>query len=147
MARISTSSTGGNVNIQDTNGNPITASNGALNVNVVSEGSSGSEISVYNEVTGIAIGSNATVLTYTVPTGNTLALTRVFMSGDCIGTLELNFNGTANAKGRLCYTQYDLTFNYNSYSLSSGTVVTLVATNNSVESVASFNATLQGVLS
>lgn len=33
MSRISTSSSGGNVNIQDTDGNPITATNGALNVN------------------------------------------------------------------------------------------------------------------
>lgn len=32
MARISTSSSGGNVNIQDTNGNPITSTGGALNV-------------------------------------------------------------------------------------------------------------------
>lgn len=34
MSRISTSSSGGNVNIQDTNGNAITASDGALNVNL-----------------------------------------------------------------------------------------------------------------
>lgn len=32
MARISTSSSGGNVNIQDTNGNPLTSTAGALNV-------------------------------------------------------------------------------------------------------------------
>lgn len=37
MARISTSSSGGNVNIQDTNGNPITSTGGALNVNIEAE--------------------------------------------------------------------------------------------------------------
>ncbi len=41
MSRISTSSTGGNVNIQDTNGNAIDSNNGALNVNVINEGSQG----------------------------------------------------------------------------------------------------------
>lgn len=37
MARIGTSSSGGVVSIQDTTGNPITATDGALNVNVETE--------------------------------------------------------------------------------------------------------------
>jgi len=37
VSRISTSSSGGNVNIQDTNGNAITSTNGALNVNASSD--------------------------------------------------------------------------------------------------------------
>lgn len=41
MSRISTSSSGGNVNIQDTNGNPINASGGAVDVNVINTSSEG----------------------------------------------------------------------------------------------------------
>jgi hypothetical protein len=146
MARISTSSTGGNVNIQDTDGNPIYSSNGALDVNVVSTGAGGSAISAYNEITNVAMGSSATVLTYTVPTGKTLSISRVLMSSDSIGIIEVDIAGSANAKGRFSYTAYNIDFEYDGYQIASGTVITVVATNSSLQGVASFNATLQGTL-
>jgi len=150
MSRISTSSTGGNVNIQDTNGNPLNSTSGALDVNIVSSVSSGTTLSQYNEVTNVAIGSSTTVLTYTVPAASTLNLTRIDFSSDSVALVEVEFNSAINAKRRIYYTDFNTRFEYNNtqggYQLAAGTVVTVVATNNSLNSVASFNATLQGIV-
>jgi hypothetical protein len=146
MARISTSSTGGNVNIQDTNGNPITATDGSLNVNVTGTGTSGTPISSYNEITSVAINATVTVLTYTVPSNQSLTLARVLISSDSISTIQLEIDGITNAKARFSYTLYNIDLAYGSYVLPSGTVITVVATNNSPQGTASFNATLQGAL-
>ena len=61
MARISTSSTGGNVNIQDTNGNPITSTGGALNVNIESESDGFSNLTP-GTPTQISVGTTSTTL-------------------------------------------------------------------------------------
>lgn len=145
MSRISTSSSGGNVNIQGTDGSPITTTGGALDVNVVSSASS-TAMCLYNETTGVAMGASTSILTYTVPSGKTLSLNRLLMSSDSISTIEVDINGVANAKARICYTNYNITLDYNDLLLSAGTVITLMATNNSLQGAASFNATLQGAL-
>jgi len=150
MSRISTSSSGGSVNIQDSNGNALNSTNGALDVNVVSSGAGGTTISLYNEITNVAMAASATILTYTVPNGSTLNLTRILSSSDSIGTIEVDLNGVANAKGRLTYTYFNTEFNYlngqNGFSVPAGTVISVTGTNSSLQGVASFNATLQGVL-
>lgn len=146
MARISTSSSGGNVNIQDTNGNEITSSSGALNVNVVSQGAAGTGISLYNEITGIAIGASSVILTYTVPPGQQFSLDQVLVSSDSLSTIEIEIDGSTNTKGRISYMEYNLSFDYKTLEIASGIVINLIATNNSLQGVASFNATLQGVL-
>lgn len=61
MARISTSSAGGNVNIQDTNGNPITATDGALNVNAT-VGVEGFSTLTPGTPTQIPVGTTSTEL-------------------------------------------------------------------------------------
>lgn len=146
MARIGTSSNGGNVNIQDSSGNPLNSTMGALNVNVVSSGSSGTSINLYNEVTGVAMNASSSVLTYTVPPTNTLTLNRVQVSSDSISTVEIDLDSSPSAKGRICYTNYNLNFGYDNLSLPAGTIITVTAVNNSLQGSASFNATLQGVL-
>lgn len=152
MARIGTSSTGGNVNIQDTNGNPIDAAGGAINVNVVSTTPSFPQqtLSTFSELNGVAIGSTVTVLSYTVPAGLTLFLNKVLVSSNTISQLDLEFNSVTNARKRLSYTLFNETFDYSlngnigGYQLASGTIVTVVATNLG-NAPADFNATLQGV--
>lgn len=145
MARISTSSSGGNVNIQDTNGNPITSTGGSLNVNVTSSESSGTAVVTYNEITGLAINSSSTVLTYTVPPGNTLSLNRIDCSCDSIGIFIVTMNSTTTDKKRIYYTDFNLSFEYNIY-ITEGTVITVSATNTSLTGTGSFNATLKGTL-
>jgi hypothetical protein len=143
---INVNSTGGggssNVSIVEGGNTAVVTPGGALEVSVVPNGT---PISQYNEVTGVAMNASVTILTYTVPIGHTLQLNAIEASSDSISTIELDLNGTANAKGRLCYTNYNLRFGYNNYSLAAGTVVNIVGTNYSLQGVASFNATLQGI--
>jgi hypothetical protein len=144
---INVHTTGGvasNVTIVEGGNTAIVTPGGALEVSVVPDGT---PISQYNEVTGVAMNSSVVILTYTVPVGYTLQLNAVEASSDSIGVIELDFNGVANNKGRLCYTDYNLRFGYNNYSLAAGTVVNIVGTNYSLQGAASFNATLQGLLS
>lgn len=62
MARISTSSAGGNVNIQDTNGNPLTSTGGALNVNAVVTAGGGFSNLTPGTPTQISVGTSSTLL-------------------------------------------------------------------------------------
>lgn len=147
MSRIFSSSSGSTeTNIRDSVGNPITTTAGSLNVNITGETAGGTAISEYNEVTAVAMAATMTVLTYTVPPGQTLYLDRVLLSSDSVSTFTLNFDSVPNAKARISYTDFNKSLEYNAFELPAGTVVTLIATNNSSLGPASFNGTLQGVL-
>lgn len=128
----------------------FTSTAGALNVNVVSTGAGGMSVSLYGEAASIAIGASQLILTYTVPVGLTLVLSNILYSGDSVGTFEVDFNSAPGAKGRLYFSQFNSSFNFSNknggYSLPAGTVVNVVATNASQQGVASFNATLQGIV-
>lgn len=147
MSRVVSSSSASSINIKDSNGNALTSTGGALNVNI---GTGGTPISVYNEATGIAMGASQAVITYTVPAGQTLALTRVDVSSDSVATIEVEFDSVVNAKRRIYYTDFNTTFDWsnsqNGYNLVAGTIITIMAVNNSNNGVASVNATLQGIL-
>lgn len=153
MARLSRSSSGGSTNIQDTDGNPINAVDGAINVNVISTTPSFPQetLSLYSEISDVAIGAEVTVLTYTVPLDQTLYLNRVLISSDTIAVMDLQFDTVTNARKRLSYTLFNETFDYSlngnigGYRLPPGTVVTVIGRNLSQGSIANFNATLQGV--
>lgn len=62
MARISTSSSGGNVNIQDTNGNPINSTGGALNVTGNLTVSDGFDTLTPGTPTQLSVGTTSTTL-------------------------------------------------------------------------------------
>lgn len=153
MARIGRSSSGGNVNIQDTNGLPLTSSEGGLDVNVISSTPSFPQetLSTYSEVDSVAAGSSITILSYTVPIGQTLYLNKILVSSDQIAQMDLEFNSVINARKRLSYTLFNETFDYSlngnigGYQLIAGTIITVIGTNLSTTGPANFNATLQGV--
>lgn len=144
MSRVTSSSSSGSVSIQDSGGNPLTSTAGALNVNVVSQ--VGVTVSVYGEVTEVAMGGSEVVVTYTVPDGMTFVLDQVLCSSDSIGTVEVDFTGAPNAKIRFSYTDYNAIIPFGSYALPAGTIVNITGTNFSLEGSSSFNATLQGTL-
>lgn len=139
-----------NIQIRDPNsGNVLSInSDGSLDVNIVSGSSNSTPVSNYSEITDVAIGATETVLTYIVPLGKKLSLTRADVSGDCIGTFEIQFNNFTNSKKRLHYTHFNDSFNYETtnYLLSAGTTITIVITNNSRDFIGSFNCNLQGSL-
>lgn len=134
-------------------GNDAIVSNGALNVNVVSTTPSvpTETLSIFEEITNVAMGSSQTILSYTVPGGVDLYLNKILVSSDSVSYIELQLDGQVNARKRLSYVLFNETFDYSlngeigGYKISSGTIVTLVGTNVSTGGPADFNATLQGV--
>lgn len=125
---------------------------GSINADVVIvPATPGIPVSVYNEISGVAMGSTQLVTTYTVPAGNPLALTRVDVSGDSIATFVVEFNSAVNAKRRLYYTEFNTVFEYSNsqdgFNLPAGTVIDVYVTNNSVQGAGAFNATIMGVKS
>lgn len=147
MSRVQSSSSASTVGIKDTSGNPLTSTSGALDVNIASSTTNGTTLSNYNEVTNVAMGATVSILSYTVPTGQTLNVSQILTSSDSIGVVVIEMNGAVNGKIRFSYaTGYNESVNYNNYEAVAGTVLTILGTNNSLQGVASFNATLQGVL-
>lgn len=70
---------------------------GSLNVNLSPQGTS---INVFSEVSSVSISSTTDILTYTVPVGKTLILTRVEFGGTNIATYEILFNDVVNGRKR-----------------------------------------------
>lgn len=124
---------------------------GSINANVtISPTPAGTSINVYNEVTSVAIGATTTVLTYTVPAGKILHLTRIEFSSDNISLFELQFNSVTSGKKRLTFTSFNDAFEFSNmqdgFSLVAGTVIDVIATNDGLNNPAEFDSNLQGVL-
>lgn len=139
--------------IGDPNSNNILAINpdGSINANVtVSPAASGSSINIYNEVSGVAIGASSTVTTYTVPSGKTFHLTRVEFSSDSVSLFELKFNGSTSSKKRLTFMSFNGAFEFinmqDGFTLTAGSTIAVIATNDSTQSVAQFESNIQGIL-
>jgi hypothetical protein len=124
-------------------------SDGSINVNVINS-ITGTAVSQYFEVDGVALGGSVTVFTYTVPLGMTLYLDRIDFSSDSVSEFDFSIGGSLNKKRRLTWTHFNDTFEYtlggSGYPIATGTVLLLTATNFSVNNLATFNATLQGTL-
>lgn len=147
MSRVQSSSSASTVGIKDAAGNPLTSTGGALDVNVVSSAANGITLSNYNEVTNVAMGATVSILSYTVPSGQTLNVSQILTSSDSIGIVVIELDGIINSKIRFSYaTGYNESLNYYNYEAVAGTVLNIFGTNSSLQGVASFNATLQGVL-
>lgn len=151
MSRISRSSSGGSVNIQDTNGSPITSTSGSLNVNVV--GGTTAVYTTYNqygEQDNIAQNAEQTILTYTTPTTGIFYLTKILYSSDSISQIEVQLNGTTLSIDRLGYGTYNGDFDYSfsivpGINVPSSTTITVLGTNTSPNGPSTINATLIGV--
>lgn len=150
MSRVQSSSSASTVGIKDTAGNALTSTSGALDVNVVSAGSSGTPISLYNEVTSVAAGVLTTILIYTVPAGKSFYLIRVEVSGTNIAEYTVQFNSGINSKKRTFYGNLNELFDYwtggniGGFPLVSGTALK-VTTKHNRPFVGDFNARIQGV--
>lgn len=142
MARLGTSSSGGVVSIQGTDGSPITTTGGAINVAV-----SAPNLVQYSETDNIAIGSSSDVLSYTVPPGNSLSLGRVMVSATSVSSFQCMIDGSAVGVVRLGYAgTYNETFIFDGYALAAGTTLLIRATNFSQNDLATFNVTMIGSL-
>jgi len=144
MSRVTSSASGGLVQIQDTSGNSINSTGGSLNVNVTRTSVLGTVVSMFSSTSGVAMGSSSLVFSYTVPSGTLLSLSTVMISSDSVSQWDIQFNSVLNARKRLTYGLWNDVFNYDNYVLNSGDSIKIIATNNSQESVAEFDVTLIG---
>lgn len=150
MARIGRSSSGGNVNIQDTNGNPITSSSGSLNVNIGS-GVIYTTYSQYGEQDNVAQNASEIIITYTTPSTGIFYLTKILYSSDGIGQIEVQLNSATLSIQRLSYGTYNGDFDYSfspvpGINIPASTIITILGTNTSPNGPSTFNATLIGVV-
>ncbi len=127
MSRISTSSSGGNVNIQDTNGNPLTSTGGALDVNITSGGSTSSTL-IFNEVLSVVPGLETTIISYTVP-GPSTSILGISVSAQNIGEIRIYKNAQIIDKQYLYYTGFNLEFNFFGYKLLTNDVLSVKVVN------------------
>lgn len=113
MARVTSSSSGGTVSIQDSAGNPLTSVGGALNVNITSAPVTNvNVIESYNEVTNVASGIETTVTSYTNNGATTSYLQRIEGSGTNVSEYRLYKNATVINKKYSSYTEFNVAFEY-----------------------------------
>lgn len=131
MSRVtSSSSSNGPLSIQDTAGNPLTSTSGALNVNVTSAPTTNVNlVAVYNEVTNVASGIETVVATYTSNDLATCFLNRILTSGTNCAEYKLYKNTTVIDKRYSSFTNFNTFFEFiagdNGLKLISGDVVYL----------------------
>ena len=125
---------------------------GSINVAGVTEASSGSTAptlpatrNVFADVTVVPSLQTALV-TYTVPTGRTAILEKVFASGQQVGRFDLLLNSATIDTQRTSYGSFNVKFDFSSsgtgFQLNSGDIVTLEVTNSQSDS-GDFNARIQ----
>lgn len=113
MARVTSSSSGGTVSIQDSSGNPLTSSSGALNVNLVQAPADNiSLVTTFNEVTNVASGIETTVVTYTANDLAICFIERIMSSGTNVSEYRLYRNADIIDKKYSSYTEYNVVFEF-----------------------------------
>lgn len=113
MSRVTSSSSSGAVQIYDSNGNPITTTGTALNVNVVNAVFTTEDVIVsYNEVAAIAVGVETTINTYTAPVGKVAYLLTILGSGENRGYFNVYNNGVLLDRQYMNVTQLTAPFDY-----------------------------------
>jgi hypothetical protein len=155
MSRVTSSSSisgpltiAGAIPIEDSAGNPLTSTGGALNVNI-SGGSNYTSISTYNEITNLAMGIETTIVSYTVPSGSSYYLQFIEASGQNLAEYHIYKNSSIIAKKYSSYTEFNVNFDYKTgisstpgIFLTTGDVV-YVKVLNVNNSTADFNARIQ----
>lgn len=116
MARVTSSSATGTANIFDSQGNPLTSVDGALNVNIASEapGAAYGTSLTYNEVTNVPVNVETLVAQYTASSDPlvTSYLILIASTGSNISEHRIYINGGVVDKQYAYYTQFSLEFDY-----------------------------------
>lgn len=140
MARIGTSSTGGNVAISQGGNTATVNGDGSLNVRL-SGTESGPTTLVYNEVSSVPLATETTIVSYTV-TGTAAQLLAISASGQNIGEIRIYKNADVIDKQYLTWTAFNLDFNFRNIDFATGDVVSVKGINDG-QDLCSFNAKIQ----
>lgn len=100
--------------ITDSNGNPISSNNGALDVNVINSGGAGTVLNEYAETIAVPSGVTTTLMAYTIPAATNAILEKVFVSGENIAKYEVLLNSSVIDVKRTYFTYYNETFDFTS---------------------------------
>jgi hypothetical protein len=139
--------TGDNVAIKDTAGNELNINpDGSINV-VIGTSVAGVTKSFYNEISGIVAGVTTSIVNYTVPTGKTAVLERVFVTGDNVARYEIFVNATKIDStltffGSALNSSFDFSSGYSGLGLATNDIVTVTVVHNRT-SVGSFSGRIQ----
>lgn len=131
--------------VRDTNANEL------LEQIIVAIGpnAAGAPVNIFSQIAAVAAGAQTSILTYTVPPGETLVLIRVDMSGQNIGTYDVMVNGVSIARKRTYFSgPFSESVDFGSHGsplYAAGSVVTVSVLHNR-PSTADFEARLQGAL-
>ena len=99
----------------------------------------------YNTISSVANGSLTDLLSYTVPTGKTLALNRIEVSGENIAKFSVEINTNVKGIRRTYWGNFNSSFEFGGLSLTSGNLVKVKVIHTRA-SVADFDSTLIGAL-
>jgi hypothetical protein len=113
-------------------------------------GGGSTPVAEYDSVTGVAASGSQTIVSYTVPVGDTFNLSRISVSGDNIAEFTVNINGSPIATKRSWFTDYNVEFIFESSSgsgpaMNAGDTVNVVV-NNFRPTPGDFNGTILGRL-
>lgn len=146
MARITSSSSGGLVQIQDSAGNNLTSTGGALNVNAAPIFVTEDIVVLFNEVSTISIGLETTINTFTAPSGKISYLLSILNSGGNRAQYNIYLNGVMFDRQYTNVTQLTAPFDYKTNSssvpgmvISVGDVITVKVVNSGT-TTADFNS-------
>ena len=114
-------------------------------VPVFEVGQPGTSLLEYSEANSLAGLSSADVLTYTVPVGKELGAFEFFFSGENKAVFRVILDGSPIAKSRTWFTRFDGRIAFKQLKVLAGSTIRLEVFN-STNSIADFNATLEGVL-
>jgi hypothetical protein len=139
--------TGDNIAIKGATGNELVVNaDGSINV-VTGNAVAGVTKSFYNEISNVVNGITTSIVTYTVPTGKTAVLERVFVTGDNIARYEIFINATKIDStltyfGSALNSSFDFSSGYSGLGLATNDIVTVTVVH-SRTSLGNFSGRIQ----
>ena len=106
---------------------------------------SGVDFYQFNEVSSIASAASATVLTYTIPIGQSLTINGVNVSGENIAVYTILIDSVVFDKVRTYFPNYNASFNIDNLTATAGQIIQ-IEVENFRPTTADFNANLYGRL-
>lgn len=103
-------------------------------------------LNIFNEVTGVAISAETTILTYTVPTSRLASIAHIEVSGTNITKYRLKLNGTTIATRRTHFGgPPNSVFPFDRYEIVATDVLTITADNCGTD-VADYESRVNGIV-
>lgn len=99
----------------------------------------------YSEVSSLAKNTEATLLQYTVPVGQTLKLSQIDVSGDNVAVYKVEVDGSTKDTKRTWWTRFNESFEFGEFEISESINVTVKVIHYSND-VGDFNAKILGRL-